>query len=87
MAMTEIAKFLMLTPLFYIVYWHIAFVVVFITSGNAINFSLYKIYLHFMYSPGFVIPTTIQLAATTFTLVTIIILFIKNRGQHHEMAN
>lgn len=54
----------------YILAWHLAFAIVFVSRGDHIDLALYLMYLRqFLFGRGLEIPTEIQALAIVITLV------------------
>jgi len=54
----------------YIFWWHVSFVLIFLSRGDSIDLGLYGYYLEFVFGPGLEIPTLIQFFAIVLTLLT-----------------
>jgi len=75
-------KYFSLIPLFslcYLFFWQVGFVAVFFLRGDSITWDLYLDYLPFMYTPGFIIPSTIKAFAVSATIISLIIYIFKNK--------
>jgi hypothetical protein len=57
----------------YLFWWHISFILIFLSRGDPIDAALYGYYLQFVFGPGLEVPSFIQLFAIVITLVTVII--------------
>ena len=57
----------------YIFWWHVSFVLIFLSRGDSIDLGLYGYYLEFVFGPGFEIPTLIQFFAIILTVLTFVI--------------
>lgn len=65
------------SPLLYIAWWHVSFVLVFWLIGGTIEATTYARYVKdFLFGPGLEIPSYIQLAAILFTVLTIICFWV-----------
>lgn len=62
----------LLTPGYYVVWWHVGFLLVFALRGDSVDFALYASYVRqFLFGPGLEIPSLIQLFAIACTILTL----------------
>ena len=67
------ARAALLVVLIYLAWWHVAFTAMFMSRGDSIAYKLYFLYVReFLFGSGLEIPTIIQLAAISLTLLTLI---------------
>ena len=67
---------LLASPVSYVAWWHVAFVLMFRSRGDAITADLYTQYVsEFLFGRGFEIAFFIQLAAVALTLPTLFVIW------------
>lgn len=60
----------------YLICWHIAFTVIFVSRGDGINFDVYFEYIRYLFYSGLMIPTFIQFIAILMTILLIAARFV-----------
>lgn len=62
----------LLTPVTYVMWWHVSFLLVMGLNGSSIDFDLYSSYVRqFLFGPGLEIPSYIKVLAIAGTIVTV----------------